>query len=81
MKPFAPEALHLGAILLLAGLVVNMGYGFEASFQRLGDFEFLSRALGGDAAFEPSPQESRNRFAGLWLGQVPVPLLGRAGTS
>jgi hypothetical protein len=68
------EALHLGAILLLAGLVVNMGYGFEASFQRLGDFEFLSRALGGDAAFEPSPQESRNRFAGLWLGQVPVPL-------
>ena len=49
-----------------------MGYGFEGSFERLGDFRFVSETLAG-------PPESRtaatgNRFAGTWLASVPVPV-------
>jgi 4-amino-4-deoxy-L-arabinose transferase-like glycosyltransferase len=72
--PAPREALQLAAILLLGWLVVNVGYGFECCFRRLGDFQFFSRALGGDAAPEPYPDQPPNRFAGLWLGEIPVPL-------
>ncbi len=46
--------------------VINLGYGFEGSFRRLGDYDFFSRALGS--------KEARNRFQGTILEHTPVPL-------
>jgi hypothetical protein len=71
------EALQLGAMVVLAVWVMNLGYGFEGSFRPLGSFTFASRALSGvpisTTANAPN-RESGNRFAGTWLGQIPVPL-------
>lgn len=67
------EAAQLATILLLAVYVLNLGYGFEGTFRRLGDFEFVSRTLSGT---EQSDDVIRagNRFAGAWWGNLRVPL-------
>jgi len=68
------EGRQLGLILLIGLYVINLGYGFEGTFQKLGDYRFVSHALGG---YEPSIEQSgmgRNRFYGSWLGEIPVPL-------
>lgn len=62
--------VQVAAILLLGLYVLNLGYGFENSFRRLGHFRFISHALGGRAAH----QTPGNRFAGTLLASVPVPL-------
>lgn len=59
--------------LMIALYVINLGYGFEGSFARLGDFQFVSQSFTGI----PNADEARyggNRFAGSRLGGVPVPL-------
>ncbi|MEJ7640498.1 MAG: hypothetical protein WKF75_21640 [Singulisphaera sp.] len=66
----AGGASQLVAILLLGAYLINLGYGFERSFRRLGGYTFVSRALGGEQA-DTTPD---NRFAGTWIGAVPVPL-------
>jgi hypothetical protein len=59
------------SILLLTGLyLLNLGYGFEGSFTRLGDFKFVSKALSG----EELPPMGANRFADTFSGAIPVPL-------
>jgi len=68
-------ARQMAVILLLGLYVLNLGYGFEGSFQRLGDYGFVSEMLGGPKdGGETYQPEARNRFAGAWLGGVPVPL-------
>jgi len=67
---------QMGVILLLGLYVLNLGYGFEGSFQRLGDYGFVSEMLGGpkgegEGSYLP---EGRNRFEGTWVAGVPVPL-------
>jgi hypothetical protein len=42
-------------ILAPAVYVLNVGYGFEGSFRRLGEYQFVSQSLGSAAG---------NRFAG-----------------
>ncbi len=63
--------------LLLAGalslLVLNLGYGFQGTGRRLGDFHFVSRLLSGTAV-ETSFARAGNRFHASWLDGVPVPL-------
>jgi Dolichyl-phosphate-mannose-protein mannosyltransferase len=61
---------QVAAILVLGFYVLNLGYGFEDSFRRLGDFRFVSKALGGPAA-DNGPA---NRFKGTWLASVPIPV-------
>jgi hypothetical protein len=61
---------QLALILGGAVYVLNVGYGFEGSFARLGRYAFVSRSLAGSAA----EGEVGNRFAGSWLGSLPVPL-------
>jgi len=54
----------------IAMIVLNAGYLFEGTGTRLGHFQFCSEALGG-----PECNASRlgNRFADMWIAQVPVP--------
>jgi hypothetical protein len=58
-------------IVAVAVFVVNVGYLFEGSFQRLGDFHFRSKALGGGGA---DSDETGNRFRSCILSQFPMPL-------
>ena len=64
-------------IVFLSLLVVNLGYGFEASFRPLGEFSFVSRTFAGAP---PAGREtfenglSGNRFRRSWAGAAAVPL-------
>jgi 4-amino-4-deoxy-L-arabinose transferase-like glycosyltransferase len=67
---------QLGVIFLVGLYVLNLGYGFEGSFQKLGDYRFHSQALGAPKRGKEarSKREGTNRFADSQLGAVPVPL-------
>ena len=61
---------QLSLAVLVAVYVVNLGYGFEGSFERLDRYEFVSRVFRGakeDATIG-------NRFKGSPVGWIPVPL-------
>jgi 4-amino-4-deoxy-L-arabinose transferase-like glycosyltransferase len=62
------EGAMLGAILLLALDVLNAGYGFQGSFNRLDSFSFRSHALAGEA------NAGGNRFQDSLLGSLRIPL-------
>ncbi len=72
-RPVGRELAMLAGILALAIYLVNLGYGFEGSFTRLGDFKFISRFLTDQPAGRPVSERLGNRFTGSWLGYVPVP--------
>ncbi len=65
------EIGQLATIVLLSVYVLNLGYGFEGSFTKLGDYRFLSRVLAGNEAHRES---GGNRFHSTILSEVPVPL-------
>ncbi len=67
------SAVQLPCLLLLALLVLNTIYGFEGSFRRLGDFEFVSQALSDVGRDNPGTVNAGNRFHDTWLGTIPVP--------
>jgi len=70
------QGVQLCGILLLALYLINLGYLFDGSFSKLGDFHFISEALGGTTEALPGEGAAAhsNRFANSWLGQVPVPV-------
>jgi hypothetical protein len=74
---FRREGLQLGAMIVLAVWIINLGYGYEGSFRPLDSFTFGSRALTGaplvPATPEAPPRITGNRFQGTWLGRAPVP--------
>lgn len=72
--PLSVQGLRLGAALLLSVYLLNLGYGFDGTFTRLGDYSFVSRALSGTAEDGTARFSPGNRFRGTWLGAVPVPL-------
>lgn len=47
--------------------ILNLGYLFEGSFSKLGDFQFVSQMFNGNDS------GVGNRFRDSWLGEVPVP--------
>lgn len=59
--------------LVLGLYVINAGYGFEGSFTRLNEFQFVSHSLSGNDGNGTSSVNG-NRFANSWLGQIPIPL-------
>jgi hypothetical protein len=67
------QAWQLSAILLVAAYVINLGYGFEGSFTGLGNYEFISRSLAGNALKDLSEGSGKNRFDGTLVGHLPVP--------
>lgn len=56
--------------LALSFYIINLGYAFEGTGQRLRDFHFQSRMLAGAA----SKGHPNNRFAATLLAYLPVPL-------
>ena len=66
------QAVQLAYILLLGLYVLNVGYAFDGSFSRLGEYQFHSRLLAGESS--QSEDCKSNRFSGSVWGQVPVPL-------
>jgi hypothetical protein len=73
VRDWLREAAMIGARMLIGVVIVNLGYAFEGSLQRLGDYPFESLALtAADGSDSEAPR--RNRFADTWLASVPVPL-------
>ena len=66
-------AVDILCVFLIAWWILNLGYGFESSFQRLKDFAFISTPLGGTLQID-GPPHAGNRFIGTWAGNLPVPL-------
>lgn len=58
------------ALLMVACYVVNLGYGFDGSFERLDRYEFASRIFRGTN----STGTIGNRFQGTAVGWIPFPL-------
>jgi len=68
------EGCLLAAILLIGLYAINLGYVFEGSFKRLGDYKFVSHVFSGRDNPDLSAPYAGNRFAGAALGNIPVPL-------
>jgi 4-amino-4-deoxy-L-arabinose transferase-like glycosyltransferase len=61
-------------LILLVGLyLLNVGFLFEGTFQRLRDYGFVCDALTGYTSDHSHGIYQANRFNGTWLGTVPVP--------
>lgn len=69
---WARRMSHQVVIVILGALIVNIGYGFRGSLQRLGDYNFVSRSLRGSTLADGTPYG--NRFRGQLLGGLPIPL-------
>lgn len=64
-----------GALLLTALITINAGYGFEGSFERLGESPFISKWLRATDTGTATPRLfQRNRFSESVFGRVAVPL-------
>lgn len=57
---------HLLIAFVISIYVINLGYGFDGSFKKLGNYEFFSNTFGSS--------EGSNRFDDTMLESIPVPL-------
>ncbi|WP_197454064.1 ArnT family glycosyltransferase [Caulifigura coniformis] len=64
------QAAQMLALIFVAVYGINLAYGFDGSFSRLGSFQFASKALSGQS----QPGRLANRFSGSPIAEVPVPL-------
>ena len=70
-----PRLRQLATILLLGLYTLNMGYLFDGTFRPLGKYGFISQLFRDQEALnDQRTDDAGNRFAGTWLGQIPVPL-------
>ena len=67
------QLVSLASALVIALFVVNLMYGFAGSFRRLDSNQFISKTLAGSDDWQAYAPYSGNRFAGTWLGCLPVP--------
>jgi hypothetical protein len=74
LKQWLRQGGQLSLMLLLALLVINIGYGFEGSFKQLSSYSFESQTLTGLPDGTTARAERGNRFAGSFLGAIPVPV-------
>lgn len=68
------QAWQLSMIVALAVYLVNVGYAFEGSFSKLGDYQFVSATLTGRENPSDVAHSVGNRFRAGWMPCVPVPL-------
>lgn len=72
-----PPLRQLAAILVIAIYMLNMGYLFDGTFRQVGKYEFISQSLNGHESPEGQlTPVTGNRFAGKWVGRIPIPLPG-----
>jgi 4-amino-4-deoxy-L-arabinose transferase-like glycosyltransferase len=67
------EGGMLTASMLIGIYVINLGYRFDGSFRRLGDYRFESHTLNGFAG-DDHTHAVGNRFRDTWLGALPLPM-------
>ncbi len=74
--PPKPPAWQLGVVLAIAMNVINLGYGFDRSFQPLGDYRFHSHSFGGRETDVDGERKTidGNRFQQTILAALPVPV-------
>ncbi len=65
------EATMIAARILIAIYILNLGYGFEGTGKRLGEYRFQSRVLTGETT-DQDRLAAGNRFTNSWLGALPV---------
>ncbi len=63
----------LSTQVTLSLYIINLGYCFEGTFQRLGGYRFQSTTFTGRPMLGGRVHVG-NRFAGTWLASLPVPL-------
>jgi 4-amino-4-deoxy-L-arabinose transferase-like glycosyltransferase len=68
VKEWRRPVSQLVLSLVTAVYVMNLGYGFEGSFERLDRYEFASRTFRG-----PTKDSIGNRFRNTALGMTPIP--------
>jgi len=68
------EFAQLTLLFALSLYVVNVGYAFEGSGQRLDSYRFISHTLSGQPAQFRGNKSIGNRFAGSWCGRLLVPV-------
>ena len=68
------QAGQFSLVITLSVLLINAGYSFEGSFQRLADYQFQSRTMTGIESLDSVPRCGGNRFTDTWLGTLLVPL-------
>lgn len=75
------EGRRLAIAFVCAIYLLNLGYCFQGTGRNLGDFEFISTAVGGpletgvpDQIGNDYQGTIRNRFKGTLLGSIPIPL-------
>lgn len=66
------KVTQLFVIIIISLYVLNMGYAFDGSFKRLGNYHFVSQSLSGKQSGDNNVVG--NRFVGTWLENVIVPL-------
>jgi hypothetical protein len=70
-----PPCRQLAAVLLLGLYTLNTGYLFDGTFRQLGQYVFRSELFRGrEVSGGQQAAALENRFAGTWIGAVPVPL-------
>ena len=76
LRAWLIQAAQMALVLSIALYVLNLGYGFEGSFNRPRDFRFVSRSLTSDGEEEDhvKNRQGKNRFADSWLGTIPLPV-------
>ncbi|MDR1477982.1 MAG: glycosyltransferase family 39 protein [Planctomycetaceae bacterium] len=72
-KVFRNQFAQLFVILVSGIFILNLGYGFEGTFTKLGDFKFASRTLAGKNSIVDNSYGG-NRFSDTPLRHIPVPL-------
>lgn len=68
------QAGHLVFMFGMCIFIINIGYGFEGTFKKLGDYNFLSSPLGGHRIENTNDWVFGNRFRHSALSHIPVPL-------
>jgi hypothetical protein len=71
MKEWRSRLFELLMATLLAGLVINLGYGLEKSLRPLAEFQFCCKTFGGENAHRFNPTNSY--FGSSWVSMVRVP--------
>lgn len=73
-RAWRQQGWQLLIIVLFGVYLINVGYAFEGSFSKLGDYRFVSANLTGNENPDAPDHSAGNRFQGTWIGCLPIPL-------